>query len=67
MSPKPREPYEPGAWLSNKTCPQCNATSVFAMDFQKMGKHQLRVCSPCGGVFLDGELIESLAPHPTED
>lgn len=65
--PKSREPWEAGAWLSQKHCPQCNATCVFALDFQRLGKHQLRVCSPCGAVFVDGEMMETLIPDTTFD
>ena len=63
------EPFEPGAWLNNpdKRCPHCGAMAAFAMDFKKMGSHQARVCVPCGAVYLDGKLVESLSNPPFDD
>jgi len=62
------EPFEPGAWVNNpdKRCPHCRAMAVFAMDIKKWGPHQVRVCVPCGAVYLDGKLIESLR-FPRDD
>lgn len=63
------EPFEPGAWCEHqdKRCPQCGAVTWFAMDKKKFGTHQLRVCKPCGGVYLDGDLVESLSEAPPDD
>ena len=36
-------------------CPGCQAPGCyFSSDFKKLGRHSLRVCRNCGGVFVDG-------------
>ena len=63
------EEFEKGAWKlhEDKRCPQCGAVSWFAMDFKRMGSHQLRACVPCAGVFVDGKLVESMSDQPLDD
>jgi hypothetical protein len=35
---------------------------IFAADFKAAGEKQIRVCVPCGAVYLSGSLFMALSP-----
>ena len=64
------EEFERGAWVGNpdKRCPKCGVMAHFASDFTAVGgKHQVRVCVPCGAVYDNGKEKGVLLPVIKED
>lgn len=63
------EPFEVGAWIAHdeKECPKCGLMAAFAADLKAAGKKQIRVCSICRWVYINGEPYMALSPRKESD